>query len=59
VDPNTDEKIDIYQRFMEFDHVYFMLVYPDGSHKSIAVPLNSFKEQYKAIVDADTPVFGR
>ncbi len=59
VDPNTDEKIDVFQRFMEFDHVYFLLVYPDGSHKSIAVPLKSFKEQYKIINEADAPVFGR
>ncbi len=58
-DPNTDEKIDIFQRFMEFDHVYFLLTYSDGSHKSVPVPLASFKEQYKAINAEDVPTFGR
>jgi hypothetical protein len=54
-DAESGEKHDIFQKFMEFDHVYFLLVYQDGSHKSVAVSLDSFKEQYKAIADSDTP----
>lgn len=48
-DERTGEKIDIFQKFMDFDHVYFTFAYPDGSHKSVGVPLFSFKEQYKAL----------
>jgi len=57
VDPQTDERTDIFEKFMEFDHVYFMLMYPDGSHKSVAVPLDSFKEQYKSIAAEDSPAW--
>jgi hypothetical protein len=45
----TKEKIDVFQKFLDFDHAYFMVVYPDGSHKSIGVPLFSFKQQYKLL----------
>jgi hypothetical protein len=38
---------DIFQKFLDFDHVLFLFIYPDGTHKSVAVPLFSFKEQYK------------
>ena len=46
---DNGENEDIFQKFMDFDHVLFLFVYPDGSHKSVAVPLFSFKQQYKAL----------
>lgn len=45
----TNQKTDIFQKFMDYDHVLFLFIYPDGSHKSVAVPLFSFKEQYKTL----------
>ena len=42
-------RTDIFQKFFDFDHALFLFVYPDGTHKSVAVPLFSFKEQYKAL----------
>ena len=42
-------KEDIFQKFLDFDHVLFLFIYPDGSHKSVAVPLFSFKDQYKKL----------
>lgn len=41
---NGEEK-DIFNKFMTFDHALFL--YPEGGHKSVAVPLFSFKQQYK------------
>jgi hypothetical protein len=38
---------DIFQKFLNFDHVLFLFIYADGTHKSVAVPLFSFKEQYE------------
>ncbi|MBS1689613.1 MAG: hypothetical protein JSS96_12875 [Bacteroidetes bacterium] len=40
---------DIFQKFLNFDHVLFLFIYPDGTHKSVAVPLFSFQEQYKSL----------
>jgi hypothetical protein len=34
---------DIFQKFLDFDHVLFLFIYADGTHKSIAIPLFSFK----------------
>lgn len=48
-DEKTNEKIDIFQNFLDFDYVLFLFIYPDGSHKSVAVPLFSFKQQYKTL----------
>lgn len=48
-DEDTKEKIDIFQKFFDFKSVYFLFVYSDGSHKSVAVPLFSFKKQYKLL----------
>jgi hypothetical protein len=45
----TKTEIDIFQKFMDFDHVLFLFIYSDGSHKSVMVPLFSFKEQYKKL----------
>jgi len=41
------KKQDVFQKFLNFNHVLFLFIYPDGTHKSVAVPLFSFKEQYK------------
>ena len=49
VNEKTKEKIDIFQKLLIFDHVYFLFGYPDGSHKSVGIPLYSFKEQYNTI----------
>jgi hypothetical protein len=46
---DTKEKTDIFQKFLTFKHVYFLFVYSDGSHKSVAVPLYSFQKQYKSL----------
>ena len=46
---DTKEKIDVFEKFMNFRHVYFLFIYPDGSHKSVAVPLYIFKRQYSAL----------
>jgi len=49
-DNETNEKVDIFQKCLEFDHIYFLFVYADGSHKSVAIPLFSFKKQYKQLL---------
>ena len=43
----SGEKEDIFQKFLDFDHVLFLFIYSDGSHKSVAVPLFTFKQQFK------------
>lgn len=48
-DEETNKKIDIFQKCLEFDHIYFLFVYADGSHKSVAVPLFLFKKQYEQL----------
>lgn len=48
-DDETKEKVDIFQNFMDFDHVFFLFTFPDGSHESVGVPLCFFKEQYKKL----------
>ena len=45
----TKAEVDIFQKFLDFDHVLFLFIYPDGSHKSVGVPLFSFKEQYSKL----------
>jgi hypothetical protein len=47
IDEKSNGKIDLLQKFMDFDHVLFLFIYPDGTHKSVAVPLSTFKKQYK------------
>lgn len=49
VSEDNGEQRDIFQKFLNFDHVLFLFIYPDGTHKSVAVPLFSFKEQYKTL----------
>jgi len=48
-DEKTGEPIDIFQKFLDYDHVLFLFTYADGSHKSVAIPLFTFKQQYKAL----------
>lgn len=43
---NEGAKKDLFQKFMTSDNVLFLFIYPDGSHKSVAVPLSPFREQY-------------
>ena len=46
-DEKTGEQQDILEEFMDYDHVLFLFTYADGTHKSVAIPLFSFKKQYK------------
>ncbi|MDP9042810.1 MAG: hypothetical protein M3N30_12580 [Bacteroidota bacterium] len=48
-DDKTNQQVDLFQKFLDFDHVLFLFIYADGSHKSVAIPLFSFKQQYKAL----------
>lgn len=48
-DEKTGEPIDIFQNFLDYDHVLFLFTYADGSHKSVAIPLFTFKQQYKSL----------
>lgn len=43
------KKEDILSKFLTSDHVLFLLVYPDGSHKTIAIPLFTFKSQFETL----------
>lgn len=40
---------DIFQKFLDFDRVFFLFIYPDGSYKPVVVPLFSFQQQYKKL----------
>ena len=48
-DEKTGEPVDIFQNFLDYDQVLFLFTYADGTHKSVAVPLFTFKEQYKKL----------
>jgi hypothetical protein len=48
-DPKSNLTVDVFKKFLEYDHVLFFFVYPDGSHKSIGVPLAIFKKQYESL----------
>ena len=45
----NNQKVDIFKKFQESDVVYFMIFYPNGEHKTIALPLKYFKKQYKEL----------
>lgn len=49
-DEETNKSVDIFQQFLDMGKVYFLFVYPDGSHQSVTVPLFSFKKQYGTLV---------
>ncbi|HET9135807.1 MAG TPA: hypothetical protein VFO76_04155 [Candidatus Kapabacteria bacterium] len=40
---------DIFSEFLKYDYVMFLFFFPDGSHKSVAVPLKSFQQQWKTL----------
>lgn len=46
---DNGEKEDIFQKLLDFDHILFLFIYSDGTHKTVAVPLFSFKQQYKTL----------
>ncbi len=48
-DEKTGEPIDIFQSFLDYDHVLILLTYENGTHKSVAIPLFTFKQQYKTL----------
>ncbi|HTD39018.1 MAG TPA: hypothetical protein VK671_00255 [Mucilaginibacter sp.] len=48
-DKEDNKQVDVLKNFLEYDHVLFLILYNDGGHKSVAVPLFSFKKQYKAL----------
>jgi hypothetical protein len=43
------QTVDIFSEFLKYDYVIFLFFFPDGSHKSISVPLKSFQEQWKSL----------
>lgn len=47
-------KVDIFQRFLEYDILYLMFFLPEGGHQTISVPLNHFKKQYRDLVKETT-----
>lgn len=49
-DAKTKQETDIFQKMLDFDHMIFLFVYPDGVYKSVSMPLASFKKQYAEIV---------
>ena len=48
VKENGDQE-EVFQKFLNFDHVFFYIIYTDGTHKSVGLPLFSFKGQYKTL----------
>lgn len=46
----NEKQVDILQKLIESERVYFMVFYPGGHHKTIAVPLKFFREQYKSLM---------
>ena len=48
-DKESNKKVDILKSMLAYDHVLFLFLYADGGHKSVAVPLFSFKAQYKTL----------
>lgn len=49
IDEKTNKQIDVFQEFMNFDNAYVQFFYADGSTKSVAIPLFSFKTQYETL----------
>ena len=48
-DAKTNQETDVFQKMLDFDHMLFLFVYPDGVYKSVSMPLASFKKQYAGI----------
>jgi hypothetical protein len=49
-DAETKKQVDIFKGFMDNDNVFFLFLYPDGSHKSVGVLLKPFHDQYKKLL---------
>ncbi|QTE36551.1 hypothetical protein J3L18_26035 [Mucilaginibacter gossypii] len=49
IDNESHKRVDVLNGFLKYDHVMFLFLYKDGSHKSVSVPLFSFKTQFKAL----------
>jgi hypothetical protein len=47
----TNQTIDVFQKMMDTDHILFLFSYSDGTHKSVALPLATFKKQYKELLN--------
>jgi hypothetical protein len=45
----TKIKEDVFIEFLKMDLMYVLLTYPDGGHKTIMIPLASFKNQFKTL----------
>lgn len=48
-DEESKQQVNIYNKFMNYDNILVLFIYPDGSHKSVAIPLCTFKQQYKKL----------
>lgn len=46
---DNNQKVDILQKLLESDRVAVMIFYPDGKHKTIAIPLKHFRKQYQEL----------
>ncbi|QEM12289.1 hypothetical protein [Mucilaginibacter rubeus] len=49
-DKEGNSQIDVLKNFLNYDHVVFLFLYKNGTHKSVIVPLSSFKQQYKKLL---------
>lgn len=46
IDLETGKQFDEYERLLHYDHMMFLFFLSNGSHKSVSVPLYTFKQQY-------------
>ena len=46
---NKEVKEDVFGKFLKMDYMFVLLTYPDEGHKTIIVPLTSFKKQIKTL----------
>lgn len=51
IDQETNNKYDTFNDFLTADQLLIILVYPDKSHKSIMIPLFSFRKQYNDLIE--------
>jgi hypothetical protein len=42
-------KEDVFLKFLNMDYMFILLTYPDEGHKTIIIPLTSFKRQIKTL----------
>lgn len=45
----TKMKTDVFTALLDMDFMYVFLTYPDGGHKTVMIPLASFKDQFKIL----------